>query len=68
MASFEGQATGATGESSGFATGGLVGKLEYLSLVEKSWSSGNVNGNYMVGGLVGQTHLAVWPTIILEQM
>jgi hypothetical protein len=55
--SFEGQVTGNSGgssESEYNQTGGLVGKLEYSSDIVESWSSGNVDGNYMVGGLVGQ--------------
>ena len=55
--SFEGQVTGNSGgssESEYNQTGGLVGKLEYLSDIVESWSSGRVDGNYMVGGLVGQ--------------
>ncbi|MDA8917831.1 BspA family leucine-rich repeat surface protein [Flavobacteriaceae bacterium] len=55
--SFEGDVKGNSGgnsESDYKKTGGLVGHLEYSSTIDQSWSAGSVNGNYMVGGLVGQ--------------
>ncbi|MEJ6556707.1 MAG: BspA family leucine-rich repeat surface protein, partial [Flavobacteriaceae bacterium] len=55
--SFEGDVKGNSGgnsESDYQKTGGLVGHLEYSSTIDQSWSAGSVNGNYMVGGLVGQ--------------
>ena len=53
--SFQGNVKGNTGDESDYQkTGGLVGKLDYLSTITESWSSGTVDGNYMVGGLVGQ--------------
>ena len=55
LSSFSGNVTGNTGDTSSFsATGGLVGKNDYRSTISTSWSEGTVNGNYLVGGLIGQ--------------